>query len=57
MLKLRNDDATECQNWENGKTEKMVALNAETENDDGFEHQNWEEMVGLNTKTEKRWWL
>ena len=44
-----------------------MALNAETENDDGSEHRNWEEivalkaelegMVSLNAGTGKRWWL
>ena len=45
----------------------MMALNAETNNDDGserrtenangFERWNWEEVVALNAETEKRWWL
>ena len=30
----------------------MVALNAETEKDDGSERQNWEEMVTLNAELE-----
>ena len=46
----------------------MVALNTETENDDGSEHQKWKAMVALNAETKnddggsKRrnwewWWL
>ena len=35
--KLRSDGDSERQNWE-----VMVALNAETKNDDGFERWNWE---------------
>ena len=31
----------------------MMALNVETENDDGFERQNGEEMVALNTELER----
>ena len=30
-----------------------MALNAETENDDGFERWNWEAMMALNAETEK----
>ena len=29
-----------------------MALNAETENDDGSERRNWEAMVALNPETE-----
>ena len=35
----------------------MMALNTETINDDGSECWNWEVMMGLNTETEKRWWV
>ena len=38
------------------KLRMMMALNAETENDDGSERQNLEEVVALNVETEKIWW-
>ena len=30
----------------------MMALNAETKNDDGSKHQSWEEMMVRNVKIE-----
>ena len=34
------------------KPRMLMALKAETENDDGFEHRNWETMVALNAEIE-----